>query len=139
MLRRPHLALLALVAALLAGVPTTAHAAGENPGASVVLRTYRLALVSDPSYAAAVALPSARRRTLTAWIVGLFCGLAVVTEFPAAVPVVIIVALALSLGHSDHRRGTLRLALHIAAAGAVMAVVLMAYHALAFGSPFQLG
>jgi hypothetical protein len=52
-------AVLALVAGLLAVTPGTAHArVGENPGAAVMLRTYRLALLSDPSYAAAVA-PSA--------------------------------------------------------------------------------
>ena len=55
---RPSL-LLALVAGLLTGLlawaPAPATAAGEDPGTAVPLRTYRLALLSDPSYAAAVA------------------------------------------------------------------------------------
>ena len=45
----------ALVLGLLACTPAVATAAGEAPGAAVTLRTYRLALASDPSYAAAVA------------------------------------------------------------------------------------
>ena len=51
---------LVLGAAMLALVPATPAAvgAGESPGAAVVLRTYRIALLSDPAYAAAVA-PSA--------------------------------------------------------------------------------
>ena len=44
-----------LLVGLLAGVPSAASAAGEDPGTAVSLRTYRLALLSDPSYAAAVA------------------------------------------------------------------------------------
>lgn len=47
---------LVLAATALAFVPATpAAAVGEAPGAPVVLRTYRLALLSDPAYAAAVA------------------------------------------------------------------------------------
>lgn len=54
-----HATVLALVAGLLAVTPSPALArAGEDPGAAVQVRTYRLALLSDPSYAAAVA-PSA--------------------------------------------------------------------------------
>ncbi|MFN7985554.1 MAG: hypothetical protein U0Q11_27245 [Vicinamibacterales bacterium] len=92
------------------------------------------------AFAAAVALPdNPRRQTLLAWLVGLFCGLAVVTEFPAAPAVLIIVVFTLAHVHASNRSATLRVALHVVAAGALMAIVLLAYHKAAFGSPFQLG
>jgi hypothetical protein len=51
---------LVLAASALAFVPASpAAAVGEAPGAPVVLRTYRLALLSDPAYAAAVAAGAA--------------------------------------------------------------------------------
>ncbi|GAB3248950.1 M12 family metallo-peptidase [Nocardioides dilutus] len=53
MRRALALVLCASALALLPAAP--AASVGEAPGASVVLRTYRLALLSDPAYAAAVA------------------------------------------------------------------------------------
>ncbi|MBJ7357695.1 reprolysin-like metallopeptidase [Nocardioides sp.] len=54
--RGPLALVLALAASALAWLPASpAAAVGEAPGAAVVLRTYRLALLSDPAYAAAVA------------------------------------------------------------------------------------
>jgi hypothetical protein len=80
-----------------------------------------------------------RRRTLLAWLIGLSCGLAVLSEFPAAVPVIFLVALAAVMAFRTDRAHAPAIVAHIVAAGAVMAAVLMAYHAAAFGSPFQLG
>lgn len=92
------------------------------------------------AFGAAVALAEfPRQHTLLAWTVGLFCGLAVVSEFPAAPAVVIIVLFALATVYATERDATFRVALHITAAGALMAFVLLAYHNAAFGSPFRLG
>ena len=92
------------------------------------------------AFAATVALPgSPRHRTLLAWAIGLLCGLAVVSEFPAAPAVLVIVMLAVASIYTTDRRATLRVTLNIAAAGAVMAAVLLAYHNAAFGSPFRVG
>jgi hypothetical protein len=92
------------------------------------------------AFAAAVALPDdPRRRAMLAWVVGTFCGLAVVSEFPAAVAVVFIVMFAASSIYATDRQATMRITLHILAAGVLMALVLMAYHNAAFGSPFKLG
>lgn len=91
------------------------------------------------AFAAASALPdNPRRRTALAWAVGFFSGLAVITEFPAAVAVAAIVLFAVSNIHATDRRDTVRIALHIVLAGAIMGVILMAYHASAFDSPFHL-
>jgi hypothetical protein len=97
-------------------------------GCLIVAFAAALGLADDP-----------RRRVRGAWMVGLFCGLAVVTEFPAAPAVLVIVGLALATVYAADRRDTLRVAVHIGAAGALMAALLMAYHHAAFGSPFQLG
>jgi hypothetical protein len=82
----------------------------------------------------------ARARRL-AWAIGLFGGWAVVSEFPAAVPVVFIVALALAMisgagGGAAEVRDTL---IRVVGGGAVAGLVLLAYNAAAFGSPFHLG
>ena len=92
------------------------------------------------AFAAAVALPdNPRYRTSLAWAVGLFCGLAVVSEFPAAPAVLVIVILAIVSTSSADSTAARRVAVHIAVAGALMAILLMAYHNAAFGSPFRLG
>ena len=92
------------------------------------------------AFASTLALPgSSRHRKSLAVVIGLACGLAVLTEFPAAVPVLLLFAFALSTIHSLEREQWVPLAARVIVGGAVMAVVLMAYHAAAFGSPFQLG
>ena len=92
------------------------------------------------AFAASIALAdNPRRRTPLAWAVGLLGGLAVVTEFPAAPAVLVIVILAVASVYATDRRATLRVGVHIVASGAVMALILMAYHNAAFGSPFRLG
>jgi hypothetical protein len=93
------------------------------------------------AFASTVALghaDDARVRSL-AWVVGGSSGWAVVSEFPAAVPVVFIMALAL-LTTRDRGTHTLRAVIvRIIAGGAIAAVILMAYNAAAFQSPFHLG
>jgi hypothetical protein len=92
------------------------------------------------AFAGVVALQQGSRHvTAMSWLIGLACGLAVLSEFPAAVPVIVIVLLAIAALRADRADVLPRSLLHIVAAGAVMAAVLMAYHAIAFGSPFQLG
>ena len=92
------------------------------------------------AFASAVALPdNPRYYTRQAWLVGLLCGLAVVTEFPAAPAVVIIVLLAVAGAYATERSATLRVTAIIVAAGALMALILFWYHNAAFGSPFRLG
>jgi hypothetical protein len=73
-----------------------------------------------------------------AWAVGLACGWAVVTEFPAAVPILFIVVFALLTARDATPDRLSGIALRIVAGGAVGAVVLLAYNTLSFGSPFHL-
>ncbi len=73
------------------------------------------------------------------WAIGLFAGWAVVSEFPAAVPVLFVMALALA---AISRRGaaiTGSVLARIVAGGAIAGAVLLAYNTAAFGSPFHLG
>jgi hypothetical protein len=95
------------------------------------------------AFAAAVAIGSAppEQTSGLAWAVGLFSGWAVVSEFPAAVPVLFICALVLAtLSSSGHHRGTWRrVVTRVAAGGAIAGAILLAYNAAAFGSPFHLG
>jgi hypothetical protein len=93
------------------------------------------------AFAATVALETAapRRRGPLAAAIGLLCGLAVLTEFPAVVAVAILVLFALITIRRVEPERPLSLAARLLAGGAVMAVVLMAYHAAAFDSPFRLG
>ena len=90
------------------------------------------------AFAAAIGLGesgAAPRVRRLAWLVGLFSGLAVATEFPATVPMVFIVTLAL-LTVREVEAGAVRGVLaRIVAGGAVLAIVLGAYNAAAFGSP----
>ena len=74
-----------------------------------------------------------------AWLIGLAGGWAVVTEFPAAVPVALIAALALAGARRAQPAGLRAVCGRIAAGGAIPAAVLLAYNVLAFGSPFHLG
>ncbi len=92
------------------------------------------------AFGAAAALgPGATRRRGLAWAVGLFCGLAVLSEFPAAVPVLIIAGFAVLRTRLADRENTVSIAMRIVAAGAVLAAGLAAYNAAAFGSPLHLG
>jgi len=95
------------------------------------------------AFTAAVALRDATpQRVLTlAWTIGLSAGWAVVSEFPAAVPVLFICGLTVA-AMSGARRGlaaTQAVALRVAAGGAIAAAILLAYNTAAFGSPFHLG
>jgi hypothetical protein len=78
------------------------------------------------------------RPYVRAWIVGLACGWAVVTEFPAAVPIVLIVGLALLTARDMLPHRLSGIALRIIAGGAIPAAILLAYNTLSFGSPFHL-
>jgi hypothetical protein len=79
------------------------------------------------------------RPYLRAWIVGLACGWAVVTEFPAAVPILLIVGLAVLTARDALPSKLAGIAVRIIAGGAVPAVVLMGYNTLSFGSPLHIG
>jgi hypothetical protein len=79
------------------------------------------------------------RPYLRAWTVGLACGWAVVTEFPAAIPIVLIVGLAVVTARDVLPNRLTGIALRIIAGGAIPAAVLLAYNTLSFGSPFHIG
>jgi hypothetical protein len=93
------------------------------------------------AFAAAVALEDddARRQRRLGWAVGLGTGWAVVSEFPALVPAVLIVGLALSTLRDRWPERLPAVFGRLVAGGALTAAVLLAYNALAFGSPFHLG
>jgi hypothetical protein len=78
------------------------------------------------------------RADLHAWVVGLSCGWAVVTEFPAAVPILLIVGFTLLTARDAQPDRLGAIALRIIAGGAIPAAVLLAYNTLSFGSPFHL-
>ena len=95
------------------------------------------------AFAAAVALRDAsgvNARRL-AWAIGLFAGWAVVSEFPAAVPVLFITAMALTTVTRSNAVAAASgdVLIRIVAGGAIAGAVLLAYNAAAFGSPFHLG
>ena len=93
------------------------------------------------AFAAAVALDDAsdQHARRLAWTVGLACGWAVVSDFPSAVPVVLIVGLALLTVRMRGTRALSHVAVPIVAGGAISALVLLGYNMAAFGSPFHLG
>lgn len=93
------------------------------------------------AYAAAVALEDddVGWQLRRGWLIGLGTGWAVVSEFPALVPAVLIVGLSL---HTLRDRWPQRLVpvfARLVAGGAAAAAVLLTYNTLAFGSPFHLG
>jgi hypothetical protein len=95
------------------------------------------------AFTAAVALRGAsvvQARRL-AWAIGLFAGWAVVSEFPAAVPVLFIVALALAtISRSSPGAAAIRgVLIRVVGGGAIAGLVLLAYNTAAFGSPLHLG
>jgi len=71
-------------------------------------------------------------------IVGLGAGWATVSEFPAAVPAVILAALATANAWPLGRKRALRILSALAAGALTCGVVLMAYQYICFGSPFHL-
>ena len=95
------------------------------------------------AFTAAVALRDASpaRAFRLAWAIGLFAGWAVVSEFPAAVPVLFITALALSTISASNAgaAATRGVMVRVVAGGAIAGAVLLAYNTAAFGSPFHLG
>lgn len=78
------------------------------------------------------------RPYLRAWTVGLACGWAVVTEFPAAVPILLIVGFALLTARDALPNRLAGITLRIIAGGAIPAAVLLGYNTVSFGSPFHL-
>ncbi len=82
---------------------------------------------------------NARRDAMLGAIVGFFAGWAVVTEFPAAVPAVILTLLVLRTTWASGRPRVIRIAVPLAATAVFCALALMAYQGAAFGSPFHLG
>jgi len=92
------------------------------------------------AFAASVALDGEHaHRSRLAWVVGLAGGWAVVSEFPAAVPMLLISALAAITTFRSHRSDTGAVIGRIVAGGAIASLFLLGYNALAFGSPFHLG
>ncbi|MCC7416675.1 MAG: hypothetical protein IT176_05985 [Acidobacteria bacterium] len=93
------------------------------------------------AFASAVALEdgdAARQRRL-GWATGLLSGWAVVSEFPALIPAILIVGLAL-LTLRDRWPDRLPAVFgRLIAGGLLAALVLSVYNALAFGSPLHLG
>jgi len=74
-----------------------------------------------------------------AWLAGLWAGLAVLTEFPAAVPSFLIVLLALLAFRDRGWQNMATGAVQIVAGGMIAGIVLLAHNALAFRSPLSLG
>ena len=95
------------------------------------------------AFTAAVALRDASpgRAAMLAWVVGLSAGWAVVSEFPAAVPVLVICALTVATMPGSRRDPAVArlVVMRVAAGGAIAAAILFAYNTAAFGSPFHLG
>ena len=90
------------------------------------------------AFAASVALGERNGRAgAAAWMAGVFCGLAVLSEFPAAVPVVFITGL--SWVQVRRQQSGSALLLRVVAAGAILGAILVAYNVAAFGSPFHFG
>ena len=95
------------------------------------------------AFTAAVALrdASGARASRLAWAIGLFAGWAVVSEFPAAVPVLFITVLAFATiaESSTGAAATRGVMTRVVVGGAIAGAVLLAYNTAAFGSPFHLG
>ena len=73
------------------------------------------------------------------WSVGLWTGFAVICELQAAVPAAFIVLFALDAVRRRSPHDASRAVVSIVSAGMILGVVLLAYNALAFGSPFHIG
>ncbi len=93
------------------------------------------------AYAATFSLPDAagRRRTALAFAAGLGCGLAVLSEFQAAIPVFVVTAIALGQAFRRGQPGFQQVAVAFIVPALACAGVLFAYNTLAFDSPLHLG
>jgi hypothetical protein len=93
------------------------------------------------AYTAAIGLANSDRpyQPRLVWAVGLWTGFAVICELQAAVPAAFIVLFALDAVRRRSPRDASRAVIGILAAGMILGVVLLAYNALAFGSPFHIG
>ena len=123
----------AIVAALAYGLATPAW-----PYATLFIGHAVTAGCLMAGFTAAVIMNRSSQPLRLAWLVGLACGWASVTEFPAAIPAAIIVAIALATG-GVHRGGRWGVALRLLAGVALALACLAAYNAAAFGSPFRIG
>ena len=83
--------------------------------------------------------PANQRPLRSAWIVGLACGWAVLTEFPSAVPVLFITGLSLSSARAARPQDWPQIVGRVLAGGAIVAALLLAYNVVSFGSPFRFG
>ena len=104
--------------------------------AAVRIGTERVRLKPDTTYERAT--DERARDVRLGLIVGLGAGWATVSEFPAAVPAVILAALALVNAWPLGRERALRILSALAAGALTCASVLMVYQYLCFGSPFHL-
>ena len=123
----------AIVAALAYGLATPAW-----PYATLFIGHAVTAGCLMAGFTAAVIMNRSSQPLRLAWLVGLACGWASVTEFPAAMPAAIIVAFALATS-GVHRGGRWGVALRLLAGVALALACLAAYNAAAFGSPFRIG
>lgn len=115
--------LIALVLALATPVLPYATVLYGHPLCGALL-TWAFALV-------ALSEPGTIDRRVPRWV-GTLLGAAVITEYPAAVPALVIVG----LGAWRHGRGFV---LHTVLAGVPWALALAAYHVVAFGHPLRTG
>ena len=83
--------------------------------------------------------PDPRRDLLRGAAAGAGAGWAVVTEFPAAVPAVLIAAVAVAMAWTTGRARATRVAAGIAMGAAPCVLILGAYQWAAFGSPLHVG
>ena len=92
-------------------------------------------------FAATVALEDddEQRQRQLGWIIGLSTGWGVVSEFPALIPAVLIVGLALLTLRDLWPNRLPAIFGRLVAGGSLAALVLFAYNTLAFGSPLHLG
>lgn len=79
------------------------------------------------------------RRTLLGGAVGFSAGWATITEFPGAIPAVLLALLAMVCVWPHGRRATAMTAVRLAAGALACAGLLMAYQYACFGSPFHVG
>ena len=93
------------------------------------------------AYARAIDLddPGSVTRQRVSWSVGLWAGLAVISELQAAVPAFFIACLALLAVRDRQSRDVSAVAARIVAGGLIVGTAFFVYNALAFGSPLHLG
>ncbi len=103
-------------------------------------RAYRVSVERPlPSSRSEAGFPDAARRDrANGWIIGLGAGWATVSEFPAAVPALVIAVWTLASALPLGRRRAVRIVSSMTAGALLCACVLMAYQYACFGSPFHL-